>query len=68
MAELKDIADTLARLYWARPANEAEMVAMAGEMQRDSSAIAPPRVGEGNVFFSLEPSTFYALMATEADA
>ena len=68
MAELKDIADTLARIYWARPANEAEMVAMAGEMQRDSAAIAPSRKGEGNVFFSLEPSTYYALMAKEAKA
>lgn len=68
MAEFKEIADTLARLYWARPANEAEMVAMAGEMQRDSAAIAPPREGEGNVFFSIEPSTYYALMAREVEA
>ncbi|MET3615022.1 hypothetical protein ABID16_003365 [Rhizobium aquaticum] len=68
MVELKEIADTLALLYWARPANEAEMVAMAGEMQRDSAAIAPPRAGEGNVFFSIEPATYYALMSKEADA
>lgn len=67
MNELKDIANTLARMYWARPANEAETVAMAGEMQRDSAAIAPPREGEGNVFFSIEPSTYYALMAKEAE-
>ncbi|HWU64425.1 MAG TPA: hypothetical protein VN112_20600 [Ensifer sp.] len=67
MAELKEIADTLARLYWARPANEAEMVAMAGEMERDSTAIAPPREGEGNVFFALEPSTFFALLSKEAE-
>lgn len=68
MTELKDIADTLARMYWGRPANEAEMVAMAGEMQRDSAAIAPPREGKGNVFFSIEPATYYALMAKEANA
>ncbi|MCD2175754.1 hypothetical protein [Rhizobium sp. C4] len=68
MAELKEIADTLARLYWSRPANEAETVAMAGEMERDSAAIAPPREGQGNVFFAIEPSTYYALMAKEAEA
>jgi hypothetical protein len=68
MTELKEMADALIRLYWARPAVEAELVAMAGEMERDSRAVAPPRGSGENVFFALEPSTFDALMASEEGA
>jgi hypothetical protein len=66
MTDLQQLADALARLYWSRPAIEPEMIAMAGEMERDSAAIAPPRAGEGNFFFSIEPAAYYAALATEA--
>jgi hypothetical protein len=68
MTDLKETADVLVRLYWDRPAVEAELVAMAGEMDRDSRAIAPPRGSGENVFFALEPSSFDALMASEEGA
>jgi uncharacterized protein (DUF2132 family) len=64
--DIKDIADALAQTYWARPSVEAELVAMAGEMVRDSAAIAPSPLGKGGALFTIEPAHFDALMLGEA--
>ncbi|NTF09014.1 hypothetical protein G6L37_23080 [Agrobacterium rubi] len=63
----KDIVAALAQAYWARPAVEAELVAMAGEVARDSAAIAPSALGKGGALFNTEPTHFEALMLAEAE-
>ncbi|XUY28884.1 hypothetical protein RMR21_017500 [Agrobacterium sp. rho-8.1] len=62
----KDIVAALAQAYWARPAVEAELVAMAGEMARDSAAIAPSPLGKGGALFNIEPAHFDAFLLSEA--
>lgn len=62
----KDTVAALAHAYLGRPAIEAEVVAMAGEIARDSLAIAPSAFGKDGGLFSTEPALFDALMLTEA--
>ncbi|NTF34523.1 hypothetical protein [Rhizobium skierniewicense] len=62
----RDMVAALAQGYWARPAVEAELVAMAGEMARDSAAIAPSPLGKGGALFNVEPAHFDALLLSEA--
>ncbi|KAA3511626.1 MULTISPECIES: hypothetical protein [Agrobacterium] len=62
----KQIMAALAQAYWGRPAVEPELVAMTGELARDSATIAPPRHGQDATLFDVEPAHYDALMLTEA--
>lgn len=64
--DVKDIMAALAEAYWQRPAIEAELVAMTGELARDSETIAPSPFGTGGALFNTEPAQFDALMLAEA--
>lgn len=66
MTDLRLIATGLAETYWKRPPVEAEIVAMTGEMERDSLKIAVQQPDGDNPFFSIEPAHYYALLR-EAD-
>ncbi|UHS58430.1 hypothetical protein [Agrobacterium vaccinii] len=64
--DTKDIVAALAEYYWGRPAVEAELTAMAGEVARDSIAIAPSALGKSGALFNIEPAHFDALLLAEA--
>ncbi|MCM2293889.1 hypothetical protein NAC44_16300 [Allorhizobium sp. BGMRC 0089] len=63
----EDIATALTRIYWGRPANAAEQRAMADEMQRDSTAIAPCAHGTSGALFTVEPAHFTRLLMERAE-
>lgn len=64
--EMKNIMGSLAETYWGRPADEAELVAMAGEAMRDQAKIAPPFGGQAGLLFDTEPAHFNALLIAES--
>lgn len=64
--DTKDIVAAIAENYWGRPAVEAELVAMAGEIARDSAAIAPSPLGQSGALFNIEPAHFDILLLAEA--
>ena len=63
--DTKEIMAAMAQTYWQRPAVEAELLAMAGEVARDSAAIAPSPFGKSGALFNTEPSHFDAVMLAE---
>ncbi len=64
--DIKDLVEVLAENYWGRPAVDAELLAMAGEIARDSAAIAPSPLGQSGALFNIEPAHFDALLLAEA--
>jgi hypothetical protein len=66
MANSRDVAAFLAEAYWSRPAAEPELVAMSGEIARDSAWVATVGREGGADIFSLEPAHYTALMLKEA--
>jgi hypothetical protein len=67
MISPKDVAAMLAETYWQRPANEAELIAMAGEILRDSAWVSAQASSTDNVYFSIEPAHYDGLMRKEAE-
>ncbi|MET0171070.1 hypothetical protein [Agrobacterium sp. lyk4-40-TYG-31] len=65
--EDREIMAALAERYWGRPVVEAELTAMAGEVARDSIAIAPSPLGQAGAMFNIEPAHFDALLLAEAN-
>jgi hypothetical protein len=65
--DIEDVAKTLAQTYWGRPAIDPEIVAMAGEMRRDSAAIATIAEARDGALFCVEPAAFDRIMRQEAD-
>lgn len=65
--DIEDVMKALAQAYWGRPASDAELVAMVGEMRRDSAAIAASPEGQGGALFTVEPAAFDRILQTEAD-
>jgi hypothetical protein len=57
---------TLAQTYWGRPAIDPELVAMVGEMRRDSTAIAAIPEAQDGALFLVEPADFDRIMKQEA--
>ncbi|MBZ5761259.1 hypothetical protein LAV84_17675 [Rhizobium sp. VS19-DR104.2] len=64
--DLMKIMAALAETYWDRPADEAELVAMAGEAMRDKTSIAKPLTGKAGALFNTEPAHFEAVLRVEA--
>ncbi|MDH6267503.1 hypothetical protein M2360_002900 [Rhizobium sp. SG_E_25_P2] len=60
------VVSFLAETFWGRMPNDAERVAMRGQMERDARAIAPRFSVECSALFGVEPSAFEALMRSEA--
>ena len=65
MQDPKEIAASLAGLYWNRPASTAEINAMSGEMERDSRTIGAPLANDAKAF-ETDPLGFDATMTVEA--
>jgi hypothetical protein len=63
--EMRQIMQTLVEAYWKRPAIEAELIAMTGELTRDAEKIAGPAPGDRPDLFGIEPSSFDAVMLSE---
>jgi hypothetical protein len=63
--DIEDVTKTLAQSCWGRPAIDAELIAMVGELQRDVVAIATMAEGKGGRLFSVEPATFDRLLTAE---
>ncbi|MDH4439297.1 MAG: hypothetical protein QE284_02830 [Rhizobium sp.] len=63
--ETRQIMQALVEAYWKRPAIEAELVAMSGELTRDAEKIAARTPGGRCDFFGIEPSSFDAVMLSE---
>jgi hypothetical protein len=63
--ETRQIMEALVEAYWKRPAIEAELVAMSGELIRDAEKIAGRAHGERSDLFGIEPSSFDAVMLSE---
>ena len=63
--EMRQIMEALVEAYWARPAIEAELVAMTGELTRDAEKIAGRAAGDRSDLFGIEPSSFDAVMLSE---
>jgi hypothetical protein len=66
MDALETMMAKLVDTYWGRPAVEAELIAMAGEVKRDAAAIAPSPLGNNGGLFNTEPAHYDALMLKEA--
>jgi hypothetical protein len=66
MTNSRDVAAFLAEAYWSRPAVEPELVAMSGEIARDSAWVAAISMADETDIFSLEPAHYAALMLKEA--
>jgi hypothetical protein len=65
--DIEDVMKALSQAYWGRPAIDPELVAMVGEMRRDSAAIAASPEGQQGALFNLEPAAFDRILQTEAD-
>jgi hypothetical protein len=65
--ETRQIMEALAEAYWGRPAIEAELVAMTGELARDAEKIASRVPGGRSNLFGIEPSSFDAVMRSELE-
>lgn len=63
--DLEDVMKTLAQTYWGRPAIDAELLAMVGEMRRDSTAIAAIAEAQDGALFSVEPAAFDRILRQE---
>jgi hypothetical protein len=63
--ETRQIMEALVVAYWKRPAIEAELVAMSGELTRDAEKIAGRTLGGRSDLFGIEPSSFDAVMLSE---
>lgn len=63
--ETHQIMEALVEAYWKRPAIEAELVAMSGELARDAEKIAGRTPGGRSDLFGIEPSSFDAVMLSE---
>jgi hypothetical protein len=64
--DVEDVMKTLAQSCWDRPAIDAELVAMVGELERDVMAIAAWPDGRHGALFNIEPATFDGIMVAEA--
>ncbi|WP_137131118.1 hypothetical protein [Rhizobium sp. FY34] len=64
--EIEKVMAALAESYWGRHASEPELLAMTGELRRDSASIAPSALGRGGALFTVEPAHYDALMQAEA--
>ena len=63
--ETRQIMEALVEAYWKRPAIEAELVAMTGELTRDAEKIAGRAPCGRSDLFGTEPSSFDAVMLPE---
>ncbi len=63
--ETRQIMEALVKACWKRSANEAELVAMSGELTRDAEKIAGRVPGNRSDLFGIEPSNFDAVMLSE---
>jgi hypothetical protein len=63
--ETRQIMEALVEAYWKRPAIEAELVAMCGELARDAEKIAGRVPSNRSDLFGIEPSSFDAVMLSE---
>ncbi|MBX9469880.1 MAG: hypothetical protein KL839_19405 [Rhizobium sp.] len=65
--DIEDVMKALAQAYWGRPAVDPELVAMVGELRRDSAAIAAAPEGRNGALFNIEPAAFDRILQMEAD-
>ncbi|MFN3317151.1 MAG: hypothetical protein ACK43M_00295 [Allorhizobium sp.] len=65
--DLQDVMKALSHAYWGRAAIDPELLAMVGELQRDSTAIAPIEEGAIGSLFNVEPAAFDRILRGEAD-
>jgi hypothetical protein len=65
--DLQDVMKALSHAYWGRAAIDPELLAMVGELQRDSTAIAPIEEGAIGNLFNVEPAAFDRILRAEAD-
>lgn len=63
--DLEDVMKTLAQTYWGRSAIDPELLAMVGEMRRDSTAIAAIAEAQDGALFSVEPAAFDRILRQE---
>ncbi|TPP05930.1 hypothetical protein [Rhizobium glycinendophyticum] len=63
--DTRQIMEALAEAYWKRPAVEAELVAMIGELTRDAEKIAGRVPAGRSDLFGIEPSSFDAVLLSE---
>lgn len=64
--DFQDVMKTLAQSCWGRPAIDAELIAMVGELTRDVIAIASLTEAENGAFFTIEPAAFDRIQLDEA--
>lgn len=60
--DIKQSLEILALNFWGRAANEAELLAMQGELERDVKAIAASDLGREGMLFHVEPAHFEGLL------
>lgn len=65
--DIENAVKTLAQAFWGRPPVSAELVAMVGEVERDSFAIAAAAEGQNGGLFNIEPAHFDHLLQKEAE-
>lgn len=64
--DIEDVMKALAQSCWGRPAIDAEVIAMVGELERDVKAIATMPEGFQGALFNIEPATFEQILQKEA--
>ncbi|MFN4205228.1 MAG: hypothetical protein ACK4HG_02460 [Agrobacterium albertimagni] len=64
--DIEDVMKTLAQSCWGRPAIDAELVAMVGELKRDVTAVATLSDGKDGSLFNVEPAAFDRILRAEA--
>lgn len=64
--DIEHVMKTIAQSCWGRPAIDAELVAMVGELERDVMAIVAWPDGRNGAMFNIEPATFDGILAAEA--